>query len=113
MAQVIAAAFAPDRLFRVMFPHQPQHPEAFVQAFREGLWLAWYDYKKVLMVSYTVDNNQPGEEPSSPSREDARQPLLSKKGGSKEIITGFAEWERAGRGWEHVHGVWGWWDPRK
>ncbi len=119
MAQVIAAAFAPDRLFQVMFPHQPEHPEDFVQALRENLWLAWYDYKKLLMISYVVDvpNHEGQEEPSSLPREDALVPLLSKKqsgakGAAKEIITGVAEWESVGKGWENVHGALGWWDPR-
>jgi hypothetical protein len=38
---------------------------------------------------------------------------LLPKGGKREIITGIAQWERAGQGWEHIYGIWGWWDPRE
>lgn len=109
MATILAASFAPDRLFQIMFPHEPEHPEAFVQAFQENIWISWYDYRQVWMVSYEAsdgDQQQPAGE---------RDTLLSKGGESgtgKEILTGIAKWERAGKGWESVYGVWGWWDPR-
>lgn len=108
MATILTAAFGPDRLFQVLFPHQRQHPEAFTRALEENLWLAWYDYKKSLVVSYVAHPELQVQHTSIPGEMDA---LLSRD--KKEILTGIAEWERLGKGWEHVNGVWGWWDPRK
>lgn len=115
MATVLAASFSPDRLFQVMFPHQKEHPEAFVQALEEYLWLSWYDYKKLLMVSYheastEVQQQQRGQVSGE------RKPLLStpkSNVNTNQVLTGVAAWERAGKGWESLYGVWGRWDPRK
>lgn len=84
MARVLAASFGSDKLFQVMFPHQDEYPEDLVTTFRRSLREAWWDYSKVLMVSH-----------------------------EEEKITGVAEWQRVGLGWEHVWSVLGWWDPRE
>jgi len=110
MATILAASFAPDRLFQVIFPRQQQYPEAFIQACRESLWLSWYDYKKVLMVSYEASDK--GQQQESGERDAPPSKGISNVKG-KEVLTGIAEWERVGKGWENVYGVWGWWDPRK
>ena len=103
MAQVLAASFGPDPLFQHMFPHREQYPQDFMRALRENLLLSWWDYQKVLTVSYEVrsDNGRGGT--------NERQKLLH--AGGREEITGLAEWERVGKGWQEVHGIWGWWDP--
>jgi len=110
MATILAASFGPDPLFQFKFPCQSQHPEVFAQAFRGNLWLSWYDYKKLLLVSYETSDGGPVQESSE------HDSLLSKGSSNveaKEFITGIAEWERVGKGWEHLYGAWGWWDPRK
>ncbi len=106
MASVLSAAFGPDSLFAFLFPHQDRYPQDMESAMREGLWLSYYDVKKVLMVSYEA------------AEADERQPLIGKgnahgTGGGR--VTGLAEWERGvnGRGAGHVNGFWGAWDPRK
>lgn len=120
MAAIMAASFGPDPLFRVMFPHQSQYPEAFVQAFEDHLWLSWYDYGRCLFVSYhetstEVNQGEQYGETGEGSRE-AEGLLLGK---AREIVrkdedlTGVAEIERVGMGWEHVYGIWGILDPRK
>ena len=109
MARVLAASFGPDPMFQVMFPHQQQYPDDFIQAMRDALWTGWYNYKSVLMVSYETSHE---EQLVVPSEQDPLLPKTIKARAPKEIITGLAEWERSRKGWEHVHGVWGWWDPR-
>ncbi|OAP56217.1 hypothetical protein AYL99_09396 [Fonsecaea erecta] len=116
MATVLAAAFGPDRLFQVLFPFQQQHPADFERALRESLWLSWYDYQKVLMVSYET---RAGEEtPGEALSHDEALKISSSKPNSSvqkdgETITGIAEWERAGEGAFHINGLWGRWDPRR
>ncbi|EXJ59771.1 hypothetical protein A1O7_03918 [Cladophialophora yegresii CBS 114405] len=120
MASVLAAAFGPDKLFRVLFPHQQEHPGDFERALRESLWLSWYDFRKVLMVSYSYSSGDaPGQkDEGSLSTGEEKTSLLRSPGG--ETITGMAEWERvvhgtarAGFGACHVNGFLGWWDPRR
>ncbi|KAK6373890.1 hypothetical protein LTS17_007859 [Exophiala oligosperma] len=119
MVQVYAASFGPDRLFKVLFPRMDEYPGEFARALEEHLWLAWYDYSKIMMVSYRQDSHDVPEE---------QTPLLLGSGGSNDkrtaagdaattknsqiIITGTSEWQRNGQGWEHLHGAWGRWDPR-
>ncbi|KAK5943159.1 hypothetical protein PMZ80_004165 [Knufia obscura] len=105
MAQVLGASFGPDRLFQVMFPHQDQYPEDLVTAFRRSLRRAWWDYSKILMVSY--------ETPSSDPTNDETRAITTTRNGQKEVITGMIEWQRVGLGWEHVWNLRGWWDPRR
>ena len=91
MAQVLAASFRPDKMFQVMFPHQDQYPDDYVDGFRTRLCESYWDYSNVLLVSYTAV-----------------------KGDSRgELITGAAVWERVGLGREAVWGAWAWLDPRK
>ncbi|OAP60363.1 hypothetical protein AYL99_05365 [Fonsecaea erecta] len=110
MAEIYAAAFQNDSLFRLLFPHSEQHPDDFVEAARERLSLAWYDFGQILMVSYQASPGDMGQD------QDEGSALLAsgapKQIGS-EMVTGFALWERVGKGWEHVHGAWGRWDPRE
>ncbi|ETI29383.1 hypothetical protein G647_01836 [Cladophialophora carrionii CBS 160.54] len=126
MASVLAAAFGPDKLFRVLFPFQQEHPEDFERALRESLWLSWYDFRKVLMVSYSSED-APGQEDgsgtllasSTEEKKTPSPPLLRSPPGREdrdETITGMAEWERAVHGRAgacHVNGFLGWWDPRR
>ncbi|OAG35842.1 hypothetical protein AYO21_09999 [Fonsecaea monophora] len=109
MAEIYAAAFSSNLMFQFLFPYIKEHPEAFVQAARENLTVAWYDFSQIFVVSYEagkVDNGQ---------LQDARSALLSSgapEHAGSETVTGFAQWQRVGTGWEHVHGIWGRWDPR-
>ncbi|KIX00817.1 uncharacterized protein Z518_09882 [Rhinocladiella mackenziei CBS 650.93] len=119
MAAIMAASFGPDPLFQVMFPHQSQYPEAFVQAFEEYLWLSWYDYKRRLLVSYqetSTDVNQGQQLGETEDVPGEAEPLLLPKAKSivrkNEVLTGVAELERVGSGWAHVYGIWEKLDPR-
>jgi hypothetical protein len=89
MSNILAAAFTQDKLLQVMFPNQVTHPEDYVDGFRTRLVESWWDYSRILMVSYTAES------------------------GSKEIITGLCEWERVGIGREKVWGSVYWWHPRR
>jgi hypothetical protein len=114
MAKVLASAFGPDRLFQVMFPHQKEYPDAFIQAMEESLWLSWYDYSKTLVVSYCDAPTEEQQRQEQTSTE--RIPLLSTKESNvnvHQVVTGVADWKREGRGWESLYGVRGRWDPRK
>ena len=109
MGKIFAAAFAPDSLFHVLFPYKAEHPEGFERAAREVFWYHWYDYRMVHILSYQlVDDNEQSDG-------DERSALLpsGKKRRQKEIITGVAQWERTGKGWEKLYGILGWWDPRE
>ena len=105
MAMVFAASFGPDPLFKVLFPFMAEHPDGLARSASETFWLGWFDYRMVHVVSYELSDDG----------DDERSALLSRdtKGGKREVITGLAQWERLGKGWEHVYGIWGWWDPRK
>lgn len=107
MARVLAASFGPDKLFQVMFPRKDQYPDDLIKAFRRGLEVDWWDYSKVLMVSYEVQSSADGD------ADDERQHLTTRRNNQNEVITGMGEWQRVGLGWEHVWNVLGWWDPRK
>lgn len=120
MADIMAVSFGSDPLFRVMFPHQSHYPEALVQAFEEHLWLSWYDYGRCLFVSYHETSTEVnlgerhGETRGGPK--EAEGPPLRKTRAivrKDEVLTGVAEIERVGTGWEHVYGIWGIFDPRK
>ena len=91
MAQVLAASFGPDKLFQVMFPHKDRYPEDFVDGFQTRLYESYWDYSRVLMISYTTDRESHGE---------------------KEV-TGMAEWQRVEVGRIKVWGPWAWLDPRR
>ncbi|KEF57534.1 uncharacterized protein A1O9_05451 [Exophiala aquamarina CBS 119918] len=119
MAAIMAASFGPDPLFQVMFPHQSQHPEAFLQAFEEYLWLSWYDYGRCLLVSYHKTSTEASQSQQyGKTEEKAREtePLLFRNARlivrKNQVLTGVAELERVGRGWEHIYGIWGLLDPR-
>jgi len=107
MAQVLTASFGPDKLFQIMFPHQDIYSEDFVTAFRRKLREGWWDYSKVLMVSYETQTSRVED------LDDEKRALVTTRGGEKEVITGMIEWQRVGLGWEHVWNLWGWWDPSK
>ena len=109
MASVLSAAFGPDALFKHLFPYQDEYPQDMEAAMRENLWLAFYDAKKVLVVSYDSTVKDGGEQGE-------RQALIPRKGRAGEgTITGMAEWERGvnGKGAGFANGFWGSWDPRK
>ncbi|KAJ9611327.1 hypothetical protein H2200_004511 [Cladophialophora chaetospira] len=112
MATVLSAAFGPDSLFQHLFPYQDEYPQDMESAMRENLWLAFYDVKKVLMISYESTPKDGGEEEGGGER----QALIPRKGRAGEgTITGLAEWERGvnGKGAGFANGFWGQWDPRK
>lgn len=120
MAAIMAAAFGPDPLFQVIFPHQSQYLEAFVQAFEDQLWLSWYDYRRCLFVSsherFTEVNRVERHGETGEGSREAEGLLLQKPreiARKEEVITGVAEIERVGTGWEHIYGIWGMLDPRK
>ena len=99
-------------MFQFLFPHQKEHPQAWLRAAKEYMWLAWYDYSSVLVVSYELSDENIDQEVSL----EDRSPLLSMSASKcerKETITGIVQWIRVGKGWEHVHSIWGRWDPRQ
>lgn len=108
MAYVLAKSFGPDLAFQIMFPNQKEYPEDLVTCFRRGMSAAWWDYSKVMLVSY--------QETSAAALEDLdedQRRIVVYRNGKPEIITGLCEWKRIGLGWESVWRVLGWWDPSK
>jgi hypothetical protein len=100
MIELRIAAFAQDAMFRILYPHQDEHPQAYRQDLTDRLWQAWYNFSVLLTVAYElVDRNDLAGGDATSSQQ--------------ELITGWAQWKRAGQGWEHVHGVLGKWDPRE
>jgi GNAT superfamily N-acetyltransferase len=115
-AKILAAAFGPDPLFKVIFPHQKQHPDAFVRAMEEHLWLAWWDWSKILMVSYRIQGEgEEGEEIETRNDGASKDGTMVSTGrieGRCDILTGIAEWERIGTGWQSLHNTCTY-DPRR
>jgi len=106
MAEVLAASFEDEELNARMFPYRKEYPQDYVCAWRQRLWEHWWDYSRVWMVSYEVEEGR-SVDGLLPADDNQRKP----KG--KEVLTGVAEWERAGLGWERLWGIGGWWDPSK
>lgn len=113
MADVFAASFASDRLFNVKFPYRREHPEDYVQALEEHLWLSWYDYRTILNVSYVETETAEVQQDYHRTEEETEHLLRQRYAvGATTSIVGFAEWKREGDGWESLYGIWGRWDPR-
>jgi GNAT superfamily N-acetyltransferase len=111
-AKILAAAFGPDPLFQVTFPHQKEHPEAFVQAMEEHLWLAWWDYSKVLMVSYYLESKSDATATTNEAGKDATTVTTvntdnnnKQSDGQYEILTGIAEWQLIDTKSPHLHNI--------
>ncbi|KIW10148.1 hypothetical protein PV08_11109 [Exophiala spinifera] len=117
MAQVYVASFGPDRLFKVFFPRMDEYPDDFLRAAEEHLWLTWYDYSKIILLSYRRGPQTPGGEQtpllaSGNKNDDDADADADADKNNQQVITGISVWGRNGSGWENVHGTWGRWDPR-
>lgn len=80
ISSILAASFSDEELHAYFFPHRRQYPEDHVRAWYQKVFQGWWDYSKIFVVS------------SEEAEKDA------------EVITGVAEWQRVGEGWE---GLWG------
>jgi GNAT superfamily N-acetyltransferase len=77
----------------------------------DNLRLSWWDYKKLLMVSYTTSDDSSSDLPGENS---PLLPKTNKPSKAKEVITGMAEWERAIPGVYSYHPLlFGRFDPRR
>lgn len=86
---IFAAGFYDEEVVGVLLhPYREQYPQDYVAAWRRGCREKYWDVSTVFLVSYEVDQTS-----------------------GKEVITGAAEWQRQGLGWEKVWGLWGRWDP--
>ena len=112
MAKIVATAFDTDSLFKVIFPFTPQYPEDFERARRENLWLSWYDYRKVMMVSYEYELKDDVKSQLEQGQAEELQALMSsaaERPAAKrmvETITGMAVWQRSGQGSFRTRGLW-------
>lgn len=105
-ADIIAAAISSDELGPILFPNREQHPEAVPLAFLQYVQPSYWDYSKVMLVSYA----KPDEAVETLGNKTTRSKSTRSQQG--QIVTGVAIWSRVGIGWERVWNVWGWWDPR-
>ncbi|MCJ1286153.1 hypothetical protein MMC26_005498 [Xylographa opegraphella] len=90
ISSIFAAGFYNEEVVGdLMHPYRAQHHQDYLAYWRRKCWVRWCDYSRVFAVSFEQDGNE-----------------------GKEVLTGVAEWQRVGLGWERVWGVWGTWDPR-
>lgn len=85
ISSIFAESFSNEELHAYMFPHRWEFPDDYQRAWYDKVLTRWWDYSRVFIVYY--------EELETGAQE----------------ITGAAEWERAGEGWEMVWGR-GRWD---
>ena len=64
----------------------------------------------VVSTTTTTDDGASSDEDSESNNEKGRD-VARRKG--REVVTGVAEWQRVGLGWERLWRCWGWWDPRR
>ena len=68
---------------------QVEHPGDYQRWWTEQVTESYWDYSHVALVSYKLEDG-------------------------KEVLTGAADWNRQGSGWQRVWRLrLGWWDPRK
>ncbi|MCJ1402732.1 hypothetical protein MMC11_005953 [Xylographa trunciseda] len=90
ISSIFAAGFYDEEVVGdLMHPYRSQYPQDYLAYWRRKCWERWWDYSRVFMVSFEQDGN-----------------------GGKEVLTGVADWQRVGSGWERVWGLWGLSDPR-
>ncbi|EEP76165.1 predicted protein [Uncinocarpus reesii 1704] len=88
---ILATGFDDEEVVgNLLHPYRKQFPQDYLADWRRRCRERFWDYSRVYLVSYV--------------EEDAT---------GKEILTGVAEWQRRGLGWERICGLWGWWDPRR
>lgn len=86
---IFAAGFHEEEVVGdLLRPHRKQYPQDYITFWRRACKEKFWDPSTVFLVSYEVDQKL-----------------------GTEVITGAAEWQRQGLGWEKVWGLWGWWDP--
>jgi hypothetical protein len=86
ISSILAASFYDEELHAYFFPQRQQYPDEYVRAWYQKVLKCWWDYSRVFVVSY------------------------DEAGRGAEVITGVAEWQRVGDGWEGLWGS-GRWDP--
>ncbi|WEW58034.1 hypothetical protein PRK78_003501 [Emydomyces testavorans] len=88
---IFAIGFHDEEVFGpFLHPYREQFPQDYLTHWHRQCRQKFWDYSKVFLVSYETE-----------------------QGTGREILTGVAEWQRDGSGWEKVWGLWGWWDPRR
>jgi hypothetical protein len=85
VSSIFAESFFNEELHAHIFPHRREFPDDYQRAWYEKVLIRWWDYSRVFVVHYEEVETGVGK------------------------ITGAAEWERAGEGWEKVWGG-GRWD---
>ena len=94
IARIFADAFWDDRLFgEIMHPHRQAHPNDYRRHWQDEVTEWYWNYSHLIVVSFVVEK--------------------TKDGSAQAKLTGAADWERQGAGWEQVWGLWGRWDPRE
>ncbi|MCJ1430795.1 hypothetical protein MMC27_000145 [Xylographa pallens] len=73
----------------LLHPYRSQYPQDYLAYWRRKCWERWWDYSRVFVVSCEQGAN-----------------------GGKDVLTGAAEWQKVGLGWQRLWGLWGRWDPR-
>lgn len=93
-ARIFAAGFHEEEVLgQLLHPYREQYPDDFVQYWKWSCRKRYWDYARVLIVSFVEKTDEDGRK--------------------REVLTGVAAWNRMGPGWMKVWGLWGWWDPSK
>jgi hypothetical protein len=86
ISAILAAGFWDEEVVGdIMHPHRRQHPHDYAEYWHRKVREMYWNWSHVAIVSYEMKEEEEG-------------------GGQAEVITGVADWERKGKGWE---GVWG------
>ncbi|KAL8991968.1 MAG: hypothetical protein Q9169_007488 [Polycauliona sp. 2 TL-2023] len=92
IASIYAAAFWNEEVQgQLMHPYRQEHPQDFLRFWTHKVEEWYWSYRHQMIVSYETKQTSDGNE--------------------EQMLTGVADWIRHGDGWEHLWGVWGWWDP--
>ena len=91
ISSIFAVGFHDEEVVgNILHPYRSQYPQDYLAYWRRKCWERWWDYSRVFVVSFEQDGK-----------------------GGKEVLTGVAEWQKVGLGWERIWGLWGRWDPSK
>lgn len=94
IARILADGFYDEEVLgQLLHPYRQQYPDDFVRYWKWSCRKRYWDYARVLVVSFVEEVDEDGRK--------------------REILTGVAAWNRMGLGWMKVWGLWGWWDPSK
>lgn len=112
IVRILADSFCEEELNQKIFPYRHQYYADFMRAWRFKCQERWWDYSRVFVVSTTTTTDDDGSSDEDSESDNEKGRAIARRKG-REVVTGVAEWQRVGLGWERLWRCWGWWDPRR